>query len=219
MLEKIKASPHLARAVPFVIFGLLSVVQGWFGDNTQYYIYALKTVIGIWILLLVRSSVPEMRWDLSWSGVIVGAGIFWAWVGLDGHYPKIFTEAEGFNPNRSYGVHSVLANTFIGVRLIGSSLVVPPLEEVFYRSYLYRFIRSSSFMEIPLKGFEWKSFLLTAVVFGLGHYEWLPGILCAFAYQALVCWKGRLGDAVTAHTITNFLLGLWILSYNAWHFW
>ena len=45
------------------------------------------------------------------------------------------------------------------------------------------------------------------------------GILCGFAFQGLVCWKKRLGDAMTAHAITNGLLGLWVVWRGAWHFW
>ena len=41
----------------------------------------------------------------------------------------------------------------------------------------------------------------------------------AFAYQGLVCWKKRLGDAITAHAITNFLLALWVVGRGAWKFW
>ena len=51
------------------------------------------------------------------------------------------------------------------------------------------------------------------------HREWLAGILCGFAYQGLVCWKKRLGDAMTAHAITNFLLALWVVGRGAWKFW
>jgi membrane protease YdiL (CAAX protease family) len=56
-------------------------------------------------------------------------------------------------------------------------------------------------------------------MFGFGHHEWLAGILCGFAYQGLVCWKKRLGDAMTAHAITNFLLGVYVVWKGAWNFW
>src|ERR1019366_7920816 len=62
-------------------------------------------------------------------------------------------------------------------------------------------------------------FLVTAAVFGFAHNEWLAGILCGAAYQWLVIRKHRLGDAMTAHAITNFLLGLWIVWRGARHFW
>ena len=114
---------------------------------------------------------------------------------------------------------SAIAWMFVVVRIAGSALVVPHLEEVFYRSFLYRYIANPNFQSVPLGSFHWKAFLITAVIFGLAHYEWLAGILCAFAYQGLVCWKGRLGDAMTAHAITNLLLGLWVVWKGAWNFW
>jgi len=51
---------------------------------------------------------------------------------------------------------------------------------------------------------------VTSLLFGFEHREWLAGIFCGFAYQGLVCWKKRLGDAITAHAITNALLGYWV---------
>jgi len=39
------------------------------------------------------------------------------------------------------------------------------------------------------------------------------------AFQWLVLRKNRLGDAMTAHAITNFLLGVWIVWKQDWHFW
>jgi CAAX prenyl protease-like protein len=74
-------------------------------------------------------------------------------------------------------------------------------------------------MQIPLGRFNLKAFLIAGVIFGVGHYEWLPGILCAFVYQGLVCRKDRLGDAITAHAITNFLLALWVVFRPAYYFW
>ena len=74
-------------------------------------------------------------------------------------------------------------------------------------------------MESPLGHFDIRAFLIVGLVFGVSHYEWLPGILCAFVYQGLVCRKDRLGDAIAAHAATNFLLGLWVILRPAWRFW
>jgi uncharacterized protein len=218
MFDKIVASPVLVRVIPFAAFAALTLLQGPLGDNAQYWIYACKTIIGAWLLWMVRSHIKEMRWNFSWEAVAVGVAIFALWVGLDGHFP-MFPHPGNFNPERTYGAGSFWAMLFIGVRIIGSSLVVPPMEEVFYRSFIYRYFISSDFLKIPLNRFEWLAFIVTGVVFGAGHYEWLPGILCAFAYQWLVLRKNRLGDAMTAHAITNFLLGIWVVTRDAYIFW
>ena len=104
-------------------------------------------------------------------------------------------------------------------RILGSTLVVPPLEEVFYRSFLYRYIVKPDFLSVSLNRFLPLPFLATAAVFGISHFQWLAGILCGMAYQWLVLRKNRLGDAMTAHAITNFLLGVWIVWRGAWQFW
>ena len=219
MFNKILTSPILVRVIPFAAFALLTMLQGRFGEESQYWVYALKTILGAWMLWQVRHQVREMKWNISWQAIVVGVGVFVAWVGLDGYYPTLSGRSGSFNPLSTYGSGSALAVVFVAVRVIGSSLVVPPLEEVFYRSFIYRYLIQFNFLDVSLKRFEWWAFLIAAAVFGIAHYEWLPGILCAFAYQGLVLRKGRLGDAMTAHAITNFLLAAWVITRGAYHFW
>ena len=118
-----------------------------------------------------------------------------------------------------FGSGSGFAAVFVVVRLIGSALIVPPLEEIFYRSFLYRYFIKPEFLTVSFSRFEWRAFLICGIVFGIGHYEWLPGILCAFAYQGLALKKDRLGDAISAHAITNLLLGVWVITRGEYQFW
>jgi uncharacterized protein len=219
MFNKVTDSPILVRVIPFLAFAGLTFIQGSFGDATQYWIYALKTALAAWLLYLMRTHIKEMRWALSWESVVVGIGVFAVWVGLDGRYPMFAQRSGSFNPERTFGAGSAPALLCNTVRLAGSSLVVPFLEEVFYRSFIYRFFVKAEFTKIPLGHLSWGAFLITGAMFGISHYEWLPGILCAFAYQGLVCRKNRLGDAITAHAITNFLLGIWVITRHAYYLW
>ena len=216
---RLEGSPVLVRVAPFVLFILLTALQGKFGEASRYWIYLGKTLVGAWLIWWIWPLVREMRWKLSWEAVLVGVAVFVMWVGIDPFYPKWGNESQGWNPFAQFDGDSTLAwMLFIG-RLAGSTLVVPPLEEMFYRSFLYRYIEKADFLSVPMGRFEWKPFLITAAIFGAAHHEWLAGVLCAFAYQGLVCWKKRLGDAITAHAITNFLLGLWVYWKSEWHFW
>jgi uncharacterized protein len=90
---------------------------------------------------------------------------------------------------------------------------------VFYRSFVYRYVASQNFLAVPMNRFLPLPFLATIGLFGLSHNEWLAGIICGAAYQWLVIRKNRLGDAMTAHAITNFLLGAYIVAYGKWYFW
>ena len=222
MIAKYRSSSYfvyLVRIVPFAAFAALTLVQGKFGETGAYWIYALKTVIGAWLIWLVWPHVKEMRWNFSWEAVVAGVAVFIAWVGLDGLYPMIGDRDAAFNPLESYGAGSAVAWSFIAVRILGSSLVVPMLEEVFYRSFLYRCLIKPDFLSVPLNSFHLWAFIIVCAGFGISHYEWLPGIFCAVVYQGIAIRKGRLGDAITAHAITNFLLGLWVIRQSAYQFW
>jgi len=219
LLNKLVQSPSLLRTVPFAIFLGLTFCQGQFGEASRYWFYLAKIVVGAWMIWIVRPWIAEMRWAVSWEAIGIGVVVFAIWIGLDPFYPKLPGAGTPWNPQSQYGKHSTLATLFIGVRLIGVTLVVPPLEEVFYRSFVYRWIVNPDFQSVPLGRFAWIPFLVTSAVFGFEHHEWLAGILCGFAYQGLVCWKKRLGDAMTAHALTNFLLGVYVIWKGAWNFW
>ena len=146
------------------------------------------------------------------------------WVGLDPYYPSnhlIFKPIEGeeWNPNNLYGQGTTLAWFFIAVRILGSTFIVPPIEEVFYRSYVYRMMIANDWQRVPIGYFAGASFVACSFLFGLMHFQWLAGVLCGMAYLWLTIHKKRLGDAMTAHAITNFLLGLWVVWRGAWQFW
>jgi CAAX prenyl protease-like protein len=218
--RKFAGSPEYPRIAPFAIFVLLTYGQGQFGPSSVYLFYLIKTVIGAWIIWESRPFVQEMRWAISWEAVVVGVLIFAAWAGLDGLYPRMSKPETLWHPDEQFGPGSGLAWFYNGIRLIGSSLVVPPLEEVFYRSFLYRYFVRINFLAMPLGQFHALSFFVTSAIFGLMHPDrWVAGILCGLAYQGLVVRKNRLGDAMTAHGITNFLLGLWVIWKADWSFW
>ncbi len=220
--EKISASPAHARVVPYVVLLALTFLQDGFGEEARFWVYFAKMLVGLWCIYEMRSFATEIRWAFSWEAVVIGVGIFAVWVGLNPYYPMnevLMKAGEPWNPFKLYGEGSGMAWFFVAVRTFGSALIVPPIEEAFYRSFLYRWFVRTNFTEMPLNRFHGLSFVVTALFFGLVHYQWVAGILCGMAYQWLVLRKNRVGDAMTAHAITNFLLGIWVVWKGAWIFW
>lgn len=218
-LKKQFSDPVIARVAPFLVFLALTFCQGKFGPASAEWFYLVKTLVGAWLIWEMRPFVTEMRWAISWEAIAVGILVCVMWVGLDPYYRHFYKTGATGNPGDTFGQYSAMARFFIAVHIIGMTLVVPPLEEVFYRSFIYRYLARQNFLSVPLNQFLPYPFFATAIVFGLSHNEWLAGILCGMAYQWLVLRKNRLGDAMTAHAITNFLLGVWIVWQGAWHFW
>jgi CAAX prenyl protease-like protein len=218
LLGKLRASPILARVLPFFLFAGLTSCQGMWGESSRYWIYAVKCIAGVWAIWAVRPVVTELQWKFSWQAWVAGIGVFVLWVWLDPHYRK-FMKEQPWNPYAQFGRGSGWAWFFVAVRLVGSGVIVPPIEEMFYRSFVYRYLIRPDFTNLALGRFHPISFVLTSAAFGLVHREWLAGILCGLIYQGLVIWKNRLGDAMAAHAITNLLLGWWVVWRGAWQFW
>ena len=220
--KQLCASPIRARTAPYVLIVLLTFIQDGFDGQWRYWLYLLKMLAGLWCIWEVRSVVTEARWALSWEAVAVGVLVCGIWIGLDPYYPKFglfFKVGTPWNPFKQYGEGSAMGWFFVVVRTVGSALIVPPIEEAFYRSFLYRYFVRLDFRTLPFSHFHALSLVVTSLLFGLSHYQWLAGFLCGLIFQGLVIGKNRLGDAMTAHAITNFLLGIWVAWKGAWIFW
>ena len=229
--------PEVPRALPFVLFLLVGSLAGKSFPGSEYWLYAAKT-LGVGGLLWVwRRRIPEMRWAISVEAVVVGLVIAALWLGLDGKIPtlgelwdlgrKLATgkapdpakAAEAWNPIAYFKDQPLLAYAMLAVRVAGRSLVVPAMEEVFYRSFFYRMVIAPKFAEVPLGTRDAKAWIVTSIVFGACHPEhWVPGILCGAAYQWLVIRRGRLGDAMLAHAITNLAISTYAISMDRWEF-
>lgn len=228
MLPASLKSPAAVRALPFFVWVLLTSLQGQFGEASAYWLYAAKTLIGAWMIWSVRGLIAELRWTFNAISIGMGILLFAIWVGLDGHYPplgQLFSKtppppAAPWNPFQFFGDASALGWGIVALRILGTSLVVPPIEEAFYRSLMYRSIAQPEFEKFPINQFSMKAFLITSIIFGLVHpNQWIAGILCGLAFQWLALRKGDLGEAMVAHGITNLLLGIYVVVKGAWQFW
>lgn len=212
------ASPIWARVVPFAVLLILTGLQGRLGEASTYWVYVLKTVVAAGLVWSARRAIPEIQWRFSWEAVAAGILVLLLWVGLDGYYPKAGSEGPIWNPLTAFSNRTV-GWFFVAVRLAGSTLLIPVLEEVFYRSLVYRYLMRKDFEAVPLRTFAWVPLLVTCGLFAAEHREWLPGFLCGLIFQGLVLRKNRLGDAIMAHAITNCLLGVWVVWSGQWRFW
>jgi uncharacterized protein len=218
----LSVSPIHARFLPFLLFVLPLFVQDSMGEEMRYWIYLARTLIGAWCVWEMRSLVPEMRWKISWEGAVVGVLMVVVWVGLNPYYPPntlIMKQTPPWTPFKEFEAVPALGWFFFLVRTLGTTFVVPQLEEVFWRSFLYRYLVKIRFEELPLGTLHWLSLIVTSTLFGLQHFQWLAGILCGLSFQFLVIRKKRLGDAIFAHAVTNFLLSLWVFWKGDWQFW
>jgi hypothetical protein len=97
--------------------------------------------------------------------------------------------------------------------------LVPVMEELFWRSFLMRWIQAPQFEAVDPMRVGLRAVVLSTFVFMLAHTLWLAAILAGLAYAWLYIRAGQLWSAVIAHAVTNGLLGVWVVFSGNWGFW
>jgi CAAX prenyl protease-like protein len=109
---------------------------------------------------------------------------------------------------------------WIAFRVAAAVITVPIAEELAFRGYLLRRLIRRDFDEVPFSQITVLSIILSSAVFGLMHGQhWIAGIIAGLAYALALKWRGRIGDAVAAHAISNLMLAAWVLARGDWARW
>lgn len=219
-------SEHAAfvRIAPFALYiAFLAagpLTHGWAGFDARWF-YAIQiSVVSLVLMLFWRHyreindgvRMPFRHWMVA---IVLGAGVFLLWINLDQSWATM-GESKGFNPTQSDGTFNW---PLIVVRIAGAALVVPVMEELFWRSLVMRWIDKPDFLALAPAATGMRALLMSSVVFGFEHSLWLAGILAGLAYGGLYRWSGHLWAPVIAHSTTNLLLGIWVVSTGNWRFW
>lgn len=215
----------LARCIPFVVFMALLALRGYLpaglGIDTRW-IYGAQTLIVAGLLAwywrgygeLARQNLPEAR-EVGWA-VVVGIAVFAVWVRLDAPWMQLGSATASFVPLDDAGQPIW---TLIALRLAGAALVVPVMEELFWRSFLMRWVEHPGFERVDPQTVGLRAVLLSTFVFTLAHTLWLAAVVAGLAYAWLYRRSGKLWTAVIAHAVTNALLGVWVIWTGRWEFW
>ncbi|MEA5114171.1 MAG: CAAX prenyl protease-related protein [Geobacteraceae bacterium] len=184
--------------------------------------YPVKALsVALMLFLLRRNYTEIMGKDLFRpivlvSAVAAGLGVFAFWIWLDASWATIGNPA-GFNPNiYADGTVRTIMTAF---RLFGAVLVVPVMEELFWRSFLLRYLIAPDFTGVPIGCFSWPSFLIASLLFGLEHNLIVAGILAGIIYNLLLYRTRSLSSCIIAHAITNLALGAYVVNTGRWYFW
>jgi CAAX prenyl protease-like protein len=166
----------------------------------------------------LRDLLPRPTLASVALAVVVGLGVAVAWVGLDGLYPEIpgLGRRAAFDPGR---LQPPARFAFLAVRLCGLVVLVPLIEELFYRSFLMRWVVDPVYTRVPIGKVTPVGLGVTSLVFAGSHPEWLPALLTGLAWAWLLARTKCVSACVLSHAAANLALGLYVLRTGAWRFW
>jgi CAAX prenyl protease-like protein len=175
------------------------------------------------MLFAFRRAYTRIRWNQWWLGLIVGVIGFYQWVPMQnwlGQFEFFKPDPDAFNPEKFY--HSPAAFwAFVAVRFAGAVLVVPVMEELFWRDFAWRSIIAPNDFKLARVG-EWdpKAYVIVALIFCVPHGKWFAtAIVWALLIGLLLVRTKSLGACIIAHAVTNLMLGIYVLYYKRWDLW
>jgi len=222
-VRQVREHPAFPWVAPFALFMLLLVV----GPRLPLGLWEqpLRVILLTVALIAFSRGVIDLRLARPAASVMVGIAVFIVWVmpdllwpGYRGHWlftNPIVAEHAGSLPDGFTSSPAAIA-----FRAFRAVVLVPVIEELFWRGWLMRWIIRSDFQNVPLGAYSPRAFWITAALFASEHGSfWGVGLLAGIAYNWWILRTRRLADCILAHAVTNGLLSAYVVAAGRWEYW
>lgn len=221
MLTRHPAAPYTA---PFVYFLLCLAVLPRLG-------LPARAELGFWlasglaVTWLFSRRLLRIRVKAAAASTAVGVAVFFLWVAPDTISPGwrshwLFQNALLGEVKPALSAAATQDAAALWLRAARAVVLVPVVEELFWRGWLMRWIENPDFERVPMGSWHAKAFWITAALFALEHGAyWEVGLLAGIAYNAWMVRTKNLGDLILAHAATNACLCAWIVATGRFEYW
>lgn len=225
----------------------------WYQSAPEHWVYPLQCLIVGTLLLLFRHHYTLKPWrGLGLAALLAVVGIaVWVlpaslyhegqpswreWLGIaardKGFDPNVFKDLPSKDPMHeaiyrteapAWCFHSPAWFTTVTLRFFRMVVIVPFVEELFWRGFLMRYVQADGrpFLTVPFGRHTWRAFWIVTVAVTLVHQP--EDYLGAFVWGSLTYWLAvrtkSLGACVFMHAVGNGLLGIYVMATERWGFW
>jgi exosortase E/protease (VPEID-CTERM system) len=181
------------------------------------WLYPIRFLAAGAVLWSFRDYYRVLDWRISWFGPLIGIGVFCMWIGLD-----MLAGGAGASsiPAALSAMPAWARILWLAGRIGAAVITVPIAEELAFRGFLLRRLVQPEFDAVEPRAVTWLPMLISSLIFGALHgNRWVAGAAAGFLYAATYSRRGRIGDAVIAHAVTNALLAGWVVFSGSWGLW
>ncbi len=177
-------------AVFLLLLGLRGLLQNrggalWFA-SPEFWIYPAQTILCGALLLLVLARIrvsrgPANRFpDSGWD----------RWFLASGFLRRLFSalrHASTVSIRKSFPAQPAAYWTTLVFRFLRLVVVVPLVEEIFWRGFVLRYFINEKFHAVPIGAFSWLSFAVVTVGFGFAHSraDWIAALITGALYNCV----------------------------------
>lgn len=218
-----------AYVVPFAIFMLglaaVSVVRSLVGysdslllQRPEFWVFPLQTLACAVALIFYWKKYDFGRGGWVWAaGGGLLALVLWISPQVAFGFPP---RTEGFDPT-VFENDPLLYWLTVLARFARLVIVVPLIEEIFWRGFLMRYLIREDFQSVAFGTYKPASFFGVAVLFMLVHStpDWPAAFLTGVIFNFIAVRTRSLAACIAAHALTNLILGVYIMNTRQWGFW
>ncbi|MEO8129449.1 MAG: CAAX prenyl protease-related protein [Bryobacteraceae bacterium] len=220
----IRRNPSLPYVVPFGVFmallGLAPYVAFLGRWESLFRIAVLMAV-----LWLFSRDVISFRVSNAVASVGLGLAVFAIWIGPDLLIPG-YRDHWWFQNGIMGKLQSSISEELradrmvLGLRFFRAAVLVPIIEELFWRAWMMRWIISPDFQSVKLGTYTSKAMWISALLFASEHGSyWEVGLAAGLIYNWWMVRTKSLGDCILAHAVTNAALSIYVLQTGKWEYW
>ncbi len=216
--------PSVKYVAPFALFlGFLAVSSKIPLDS--FWEAPLRVLILAAVCVVCWPRELSLRPTRPIASIAIGALVFVLWIAPDLVIPGYRTSAlfANFIVGR---VHSSLQEAdlhsawLLAWRTVRAVIIVPVVEELFWRAWLMRWLINSDFRRVPLGTYAPFSFWVTAVLFASEHGPyWDVGLLTGVIYNLWMIRSKSIANCILMHAVTNGILSAYVIATAQWQYW
>lgn len=217
--------PVLAWVAPFAVFmGLLASAQ-WLALPQPWESIVRVTVLVAVLVAASGAIIRTMRVEHVVGSIVLGLAVCAMWVAPDLLVPGwrnhwLFQNSVTGTITNSIAPADLANPLVVSLRILRATLLVPLLEELFWRGWLPRWIVNPDWQRVPLGRYTTAAFLISSVLFAVEHGPyWEVGLLCGLVYNWWFWRTKSLGDIVLVHAVTNGALSAFVYVTGKYEYW
>ncbi len=225
MTDRTSRAPALAWVAPFVIFMVLLVVMPSLPITQPYESLIRVAILVAALWYFSRDIITSMRVQHALASSVLGVLVFVMWIAPDllvtgwrSHW--LFQNAVTGSLKTTIAPDELADPLVMALRFARAALIVPVLEELFWRGWLPRWLVNPDWQKVQLGTYNTLAFLGTAVLFASEHGPyWEVGLACGLIFNWWMWRTKSLGDLVLVHAITNACLSAYVIVSGRYEYW
>jgi hypothetical protein len=219
-----KRWPSLPYVLPFASFMAFLAIQNY-ASLPPSIDYPVRVVVLSVILFVFSRHVIDLRSSHLLASVLLGVAVFVIWIGPDLLIPGyrqhwLFQNAILGRIGTPVAEPVLTAPVVLWTRIFRAVVLVPIIEELFWRAWLMRWLISPRFEQIKLGAYAPMAFWITAALFASEHGPyWDVGLITGVIYNWWMVRTRSLGDCILVHAVTNACLCGYVVATKHWEYW